>query len=208
MSQFKDNSRIYDQLICLSEKEKLAPMEVVKDFFAYYRLSELRNIQDQIQQLCLTSEEGAFSQAKSRSNLLAYNYKLIRVLEAASLLNGVLLSSVSTGRNEVPLNKSIPRRIVDTRISDLVKSINEVGIEVAKLYLLIVKAWTAQLYSELKLPTNKNKKARAAPILPPVNLEEIHSMAQALQNKLVNLIGAGTDILINDLHIHIINPQQ
>ena len=208
MSQFKDNSRIYDQLICLSEKEKLAPMEVVKDFFAYYRLSELRNIQDQIQQVCLTSEEGAFSQSKSRSNLLAYNHKLIRVLEAASHLSEMLLPSVSTRKNEAPLNKSIPRRIVDTRISDLVKSINEVGIEVAKLYLLIVKAWTAQLHSELKLSTNENKKARAALTLKPVNLEEIHTMAQALQNKLVKLIGAGTDILINELHIHLINPQQ
>ena len=208
MSRFKDNSRIYDQLICLSEKEKFAPMEVVKDFFAYYRLSELRNIQDQIQQVCLTSEEGEFTQAKSRFNLLAYNDKLIRLLEAASHLNEVLVPSVSAPKNEAPITKSIPRRVVDTRISDLVKAINEVGIDVAKLYLLIVKAWTAQLYSELKLPTNKNRKAPVSPILPPFKLDEIHLMAQALQSKLVKLIGAGTDILINDLHGHFINPQQ
>ena len=208
MSRFKDNSRIYDQLICLSEKEKLAPMEVVKDFFDYYRLSELRNIQDQIQQNCLASDEGAFTQAKARSNLLAYNEKLIRLLEAASRLNEMLVPAVSSPKSEGPLAKSIPRRIVDTRISDLVKSVNELGIDVSKLYLLIVKAWTSQLYSELNLPAGKNKKPPAAHTLSSLNLEEIHSMAQALQNKLVKLIGAGTDILINNLHIHFINPQQ
>jgi hypothetical protein len=199
---------MYDQLICLSEQEKLAPMEVVKDFFAYYRLSELRNIQDQIQKVCLTSEDGAFTQAKSRSSLIAYNEKLIRLLEAASHLTEVLVPSICAPKTDAPLPKSIPRRLVDSRISDLVKAVNEVGIDVTKLYLLVVKAWTAQLYSELKLPTGKNKKEPFSPILPPVKLDEIHSMAQALQGKLVKLIGAGTDILINDLHIHFISPQQ
>src|SRR5580692_2504997 len=142
MSRFKDNPNIYDQLICLSEKEKLAPMEVVKDFFAYYRLSELRDIQDQIQRVCLTSDKEAFNQSKGRADLLAYNDKLIRLLEAATQLSEIIALPSSPQKAEIPSPKLTPAKSFDPRIADLVKGINDFGVDVAHLCVIIVNAWT------------------------------------------------------------------
>jgi hypothetical protein len=206
MSHFKDNPNIYDQLICLSEKEKLAPMEVIKDFFAYYRLSELRDIQDQIQRVCLTSDKETFNQSKGRADLLAYNDNLMRLLEAATQLSEIFALPPSPQKTEIPSPKLTPAKSYDPRIAELVKGINDVGVDVAHLCVIIVNAWTAKVCDEMKLPPLGNKKSSPPSRLPPVDLDKLHSMALTLQNKLAKLAGLAVDIYISELNTHIINP--
>lgn len=199
MSRFKDHPQIYDQLICLSEKEKEAPLEAVKDFFADYRLSELRDIQDQIMKVCLTSEEGAFTKSEARSNLLSYNDKLIILLEAASYLQDWFVPLASEIKTEVLPKKAIPVKEYDMRVSDLVKGINDMAVDVAHLCVIIVKAWTAKVCAEMPRLAPATKKA--AP--PPLDLGKLHSMALTLQNKLAKLAGVAVDILVNELNSHL-----
>jgi hypothetical protein len=207
MSRFIDHCEIYDQPICLSEKDKQTPMEVIKDFFVDYRLSELRDIQDQIQRVCLTSDEGAFTQSEARSNLLSYNDKLIRLLEAASYLQDWFVPLANEVKNEVLPKKTAPIKNFDIRVSNLVKGINDVTVDVAHLCIEIVNAWTAKFCAEAKIPVPKTNKAVPPSSLPSVNLDKLQSMALTLQNKLATLAGIAVDILIKELNIHSINPQ-
>jgi hypothetical protein len=202
MSHFQQHREFYDKPVWLSKEEQIDPMKVVKDFFDDYRLSELRDIQDQIQKVCLTSDEGAFSLAESRSNLLCYNDKLIRLLEAAVYLKDSF----------VPLAKELeaeglPRKVTaakfDMRVSDLVREINDVGVDVAHLCVIIVKAWTAKVCAEMPVLAPPTKKAAPPPPLPPLDLDKLHSMALTLQNKLAKLAGIAVDILVSELNTQI-----
>ncbi len=207
MSRFKDHPNIYDQLICLSEKDKQAPMGVIKDFFADYRLSELRDIQDQIQRVCLTSYEGAFTQSEARSNLLSYNDKLIRLLEAASYLQDWFVPLANEVKNEVLPKKPVSIRNFDRQVSELVKGINDVAVDVAHLCVIIVKAWTAKVCAEMELPNYPTKRTVSTSPLSSLDLDKLHSMALNLQNKLTKLAAIAVDILIDELNIQYLKPQ-
>jgi hypothetical protein len=200
MSRFKDHPNIYDQLICLSEKDKQAPIEVIKDFFADFRLSELRDIQDQIQRVCLTSDEGSFNQSDRRSTLLSYNEKLIRLLEAAFYLKDSFVPLANEVKAEVLLKKTAATKKFDLRVSDLIKGINDVAVDVAHLCVIVVKAWTEKVRTEMKLLAPPTKKATPPPLPPPLDVDQLHSIALTLQNKLAKLSGVAVDILINELN--------
>jgi hypothetical protein len=199
MSRFNDHPDIYDQLICLSEKDKQAPMQVVKDFFADYRLWELRDIQDQILKVCLASAEGAFTKPESRSNLLSYNDKLIRLLEAASYLQDWFVPLANEAKTEVLPKKTVQIKNFDMRVSDVVRGINDVGVDVAHLCVIVVKAWTAKVCAEMPVLGPTGKKVAQPRPLPPLDLDKLHSMALTLQNKLAKLAGVAVDLLIDEI---------
>ncbi len=205
MSHFQQHREFYDKPIWLSKEEEKDPMKVIKDFFDDYRLSELRDIQDQIQKVCLTSDEGTFSLAESRSNLLCYNDKLIRLLEAAAYLKDSFVPLAKELKTEVLPKKVTPDSKFDVRVSDLVRGINDVGVDVAHLCVIIVKAWTAKVCAEMPALAPATKKAAPPPPLPPLDLDKLHSMALTLQNKLAKLAGIAVDILVSELNTQFIN---
>lgn len=207
MSHFQHHREFYDKPVRLSKEEEKEPIKVIKEFFDDYRLSELRQIQDQILKVCLTSDEGAFTLAKSRSNLLSYNDHLIRLLEAAAYLKDSFVPLANELKTEVLPTKVATDNKFDMRVSDIVRGINDVAVDVAHLCVIIVRAWTAKVCAEMKIPAAKNKKVAPPSPLPPVDLDKLHSMALTLQNKLAKLAGIGVNILITELDIHYINPQ-
>jgi hypothetical protein len=200
MSRFTDRPEIYDQPICLSEQEKKTPQQVIKSFLTDYRLSELRDIQDQILKVCLTSDTGAFAKAEARTNLLSYNDKLIRLLEAASYLQDWFVPLAGEVKTEVLPKKSVQVKNFDLRVSDLVRGINDVGVDVAHLCVIIVKAWTDKVCAEMPRLGPVTKKAVPPSPLPSLDLDKLHTMALALQNKLAKLAGVAVDILIAELN--------
>jgi len=202
MSRFKDHPSFYDHPICLSETDKQSPMEVVKGFFADYRLSELRDIQDQIQKVCLTTDDGVFGKAESRSNLLSYNEKLIRLLEAASYLQDWFVPLANEVKKEILPKLKAPVKNFDIRVSNLVKGINDVAVDVSKLCVVIVHAWAAKAHADLEMQRPSSKRTAPQPQNSYVDLDRLHSMALTLQGKLTNLAGIAVDILINDLYKH------
>jgi hypothetical protein len=67
------NQELFDKPILLTEEEKKAPLKVLENFFSDYRLSELRRIQEEIQEACLTTDEPPFGESEGRANFLWYN---------------------------------------------------------------------------------------------------------------------------------------
>jgi len=205
MSRFTDHPEIYDQLICLSKVQISDPMLTIKDFFANYRLSELRKIQDDIQRVCLTSEDAVFSDPHGRSNLLRYNDKLICLLETASQLQEKLNSPNKASKPEHATTISTPVRSNYKQISEVVSAINDVAVDVAKLCIVIINAWHTKVISEMKM-TTKPKKGAPETSAPAMDLEKLHFMALTIQNKLATLANIAIDILIKETNIYLTIP--
>jgi hypothetical protein len=205
MSRFKDHPDIYDQLICLSKEQISDPTLTIRDFFASYRLSELRKIQDDIQKVCLTSEDAAFSDPQGRSNLLRYNDKLICLLEAASQLQEKLNSPNKVANPERAITISTPARSNYKQVSEVVSAINDAAVDVAKLCVVIMNAWHTKVLSEMNMVA-KAKKGVPASSAPPLDLDKLHFMALTIQNKLATLANIAIDLLIKEMNIHLTIP--
>jgi len=61
-------------------------MRVIIDFFTDYNLSEVREIHQNIDRVCLTSDEPPFDDPEERDNLLSFRDSEEKVMEAALLL--------------------------------------------------------------------------------------------------------------------------
>jgi hypothetical protein len=205
MSRFKDHPEIYDQLICLSKQQKSDPTLTIKDFFANYRLSELRKIQDDIQRVCLTSEDAAFSDPKGRSNLLRYSDKLICLLEAASQLQEKLNSPIKAANPEREITISTPVKSNYKQVSEVVSAINDVAVDVAKLCIAIMNAWHTKVLTEMNMAAKPNKGVPASSA-PTLDLDKLHFMALTIQNKLATLANIAIDLLIKEMNIHLKAP--
>jgi hypothetical protein len=205
MSRFKDHPNIYDQLICLSKEQISDPMMTIKDFFANYRLSELRKIQDDIQKVCLTSEDAAFSNPQGRSNLLRYNDKLICLLEAASQLQEKLNSPKKVPKPERETTISTSVKSNYKQGSEVVSAINDVAVDVAKLCVVVMKAWHTKVLTEMNMAA-KPKKVAPAGSAPALDLDKLHFMALTIQNKLATLANIVIDLLIKEMNNHLTTP--
>jgi hypothetical protein len=205
MSRFKDHPAIYDQLICLSKEQISDPTLTIRDFFASYRLSELRKIQDDIQKVCLTSEDAAFSDPQGRSNLLRYNDKLICLLEAASQLQERLNSPNKVPKPERATTISTSVKSNYKQVSEVVSAINDVAVDVAKLCVVVMKAWHTKVLAEMEKAV-KPKKGALVNSEPSMDLEKLHFMALTIQNKLATLANIAIDLLIKEMNIHLTIP--
>ena len=48
MTHFQQHKQFFDNPIFLTEEEKMAPLEVIKDFFSTFSFSEIREIHERI----------------------------------------------------------------------------------------------------------------------------------------------------------------
>jgi hypothetical protein len=205
MSRFTDHPNIYDELICLSKEQISDPTLTIKDFFANYRLSELRKIQDDIQKVCLTSEDATFSDPKGRSNLLRYNDKLICLLEAASQLQEKLNSPNKAANSERAITVSTPAKSNYKQLSEVVSAINDVAVDVAKMCVVIMNAWHTNVLAKMEVAA-KPKKGTPVSSAPTLDLDKLHFMALTIQNKLATLANIAIDLLIKEMNIHLKTP--
>jgi hypothetical protein len=86
MSEFINHPESFNEPVLLSKAEIDNPLKVLHEFFADYRLSELRQIQEEIQDICLTTDRPPFSDPQRRADHLLYQRNLIGLLEAAFIL--------------------------------------------------------------------------------------------------------------------------
>jgi hypothetical protein len=86
MSHYLTHQGFYNKPIFLTEEQILNPIQVLRDFFTDYNLSELRQINEDIKEHCLTTDRVPFSEPENRENHLHYHQKLMGLLEAASIL--------------------------------------------------------------------------------------------------------------------------
>lgn len=86
MSHFQQHPAFFNRPIKLTEEEKKAPIRVIIDFFTDYNLSEVREIHQSIDHVCLTSDAPPFDNPEERDCLLAFRESEEKVLEAALIL--------------------------------------------------------------------------------------------------------------------------
>lgn len=87
MSHFIGHPAFFDEPIFLKPEQQLEPIQVTRDFFADYCLSELQQIQEGIKWQRLTTDQPSFSTSEDRANHLLYQEKLICLLVAALILS-------------------------------------------------------------------------------------------------------------------------
>ena len=93
MSEFLNHPEFFNEPVSLSESERCNPIKVFQEFFADYRLSELRQILDSVREICLTTDRPPFNDPEQRGNYLLFEKNLIKVWEATWILAKVPVSS-------------------------------------------------------------------------------------------------------------------
>lgn len=86
MSEFLNHPDFFNQPVLLSKNERKHPLLVLREFFDDYRLSELRHICEEIEEICLTTDHPSFSASEQRANFMLYERRLITLFEAAFVL--------------------------------------------------------------------------------------------------------------------------
>ena len=86
MSHFQQHQEFFDKPIWLSEEEEKDPLKVLEEFFTNYRLSEIREINQETSRVCLTSDIPPFQDPEQRDRLLSYREIEEKLIEAAAIL--------------------------------------------------------------------------------------------------------------------------
>jgi hypothetical protein len=86
MSHYLNHPDFYNKPVCLSEDQILDPIQVLRDFFTDYNLSEVRDILSTNAEVCLTCDIHPYDAGEKRCDFLLFQKKLELLLEAAFLL--------------------------------------------------------------------------------------------------------------------------
>lgn len=86
MNTVKEHIKQSNQLIWLSDEQKLIPMRVLEDFFSTYHLKDVRELFKPWLRAGLTCDNGLYDEAKERNDLLFFHEKLEELVEACYLL--------------------------------------------------------------------------------------------------------------------------
>jgi hypothetical protein len=88
MSQYLEQSELFDQVLRLAEEDRKEPIRVIQRFFTDYRLHECRHILWSIVETCLTTDNSEFSEPEERADLILRYEHIEELLEASYLLWG------------------------------------------------------------------------------------------------------------------------
>jgi|SRR6186713_847220 len=86
MSVFLQQAEFYNLPIHLTDEQKANLPQVLANFFVDYRLSELRDLLSQIDEVCLTTNTWPFCEPEKRADLILYHKKLEILFEATFLI--------------------------------------------------------------------------------------------------------------------------
>ena len=85
MQAYKRN-KFYNKPLRLSKKQKKDPARVVRDFYTWYHLGDLRHLLQEWMEAAITSENAQFESARDRSALYFFYRNIEQMAEAAYLL--------------------------------------------------------------------------------------------------------------------------
>jgi hypothetical protein len=140
MSHFQQHHGFYDKPIRLSEEEKKDPLKVIDEFFTDYNLSEIREINHDVDRVCLSSDAPPFHDPEEQDLLISYRESEEKVLEAAA----ILLERQEPGQQPGKLSLSskawkCPEGAVD--LDELQRRVLDIQLKVAELCQIVVKTW-------------------------------------------------------------------
>ena len=87
MPQPTQQPTYFDHLTALSQEKKSDPYLVLENFFCDTNLQEVGTLFDDILETCMTTDDGPFSKATERGNLLYLKKKIVHVLAACEIIN-------------------------------------------------------------------------------------------------------------------------
>jgi len=140
MSHFQGHQEFYDKAIYLSEQEQKDPTSVIDAFFTDYKLSEIRQLNHDMDEICLTTDKAPFDDPIQRDFLIAYRWSEEKVLEAA----WVLLRNKPLEKRPVAAEDPNWNRIVNIakilNLDDLQRKVSEIELEMINFVMIIVNA--------------------------------------------------------------------
>ena len=141
MSHFQQHPAFFNKPIRLTEEEKKDPMSVIIDFFTDYNLSEVREIHQNMDHICLTSDAPPFDDPEERDSLLSFREIEEKVLEAALILMETQ-SDVSPSANPPQPNAELDSEETDTMdVNDVQDKVRHLQNELKELQNSLVKSF-------------------------------------------------------------------
>jgi len=141
MSHFQQHPAFFNKPIKLTEEEKEDPMSVIIDFFTDYNLSEVREIYQNINHICLTSDAPPFDDPEERDNLLSFRESEEKVMEAALILMETRMdaplsvqSPQSDAENDLEENDGMDLNEVQNRVFRLQSELAELSKSLVKSF--------------------------------------------------------------------------
>lgn len=150
MSYYLNHPEFFNGPIRLTEEEISDPLEVVSSFFEDYSLSEIRDHNQQMDHVCLSTDSPPFEEPSERDHLLCYRQDEERVLEAAFLLSRKFDSSAKMQPSETPPEKTLRPLIGEINLTDVQKRIVEIQHKVAQLAHIVADAYGSSIEKLLK----------------------------------------------------------
>jgi hypothetical protein len=150
MYHFQQHQEFFDKPIRLSDQEKANPISVIEGFFTDYRLSEIRELNQQMDHICLSTDSPPFQDADERDRLLGYREDEEKALEAAFLIWRNSDSSAKLPLLESSPEKALRPLIGEINLTDVQKRIVEIQHKVAQLCHIVVAAYGAGIEKLLK----------------------------------------------------------
>lgn len=86
MSHFQQHREFFNRPIMLTAEEQTNPLLVFDDFFTDYNLIEVREMNQDTDRLCLSTDDPPFNEATTRDGLISYRRSEERLVEAAYIL--------------------------------------------------------------------------------------------------------------------------
>jgi hypothetical protein len=150
MYHFQQHKEFFDNPIHLSDQEKVNPIRVIDGFFTDYSLSEIRELNQQMDHICLSTDSPPFEEPDERDRLLCYRKDEERVLEAAFVLLRNLDSAAKRPPFKNSTEKSLLPLIGEINLTDVQKRIVEIQHKVAQLCHIVTSAYGASIEKLLK----------------------------------------------------------
>jgi hypothetical protein len=150
MSYYLSHPEFFNGPVRLTKEEINDPLAVVSSFFEDYSLSEIRDHNQQMDHVCLSTDSPPFEEPSGRDHLLCYRQNEERVLEAAFLLSRKSRSSAKLPPLENYPEKALHPLIGEIDLTDLQKRIVDIQHRMAQLGLIVANAYSAGAEKLLK----------------------------------------------------------
>ena len=141
MSHFQQHPAFFNKPIKLTEEEKKTPMRVIIDFFTDYNLSEVREIHQNIDHICLTSGAPPFDDPEERDNLLSFRESEEKVMEAALILMETQSDVSSSAHPPQSKIEADGQAIEGMDVNDVQNKVLRLQNELAELSKSLVKSF-------------------------------------------------------------------
>jgi len=143
MYHFQQHKEFFDRPVHLSDQEKVDPIRVIDGFFTDYSLSEIRELNQQMDHICLSTDSPPFEEPDERDRLLCYRNDEERALEAAFLLSRKYDPASKPAPTENSTSKVPHHLFGEIDLTDLQRRLVEIQHRLAQLGLIVANAYSA-----------------------------------------------------------------